>query len=631
LISAEFPCILANVKAYLVLALIIAAFVAHSVSLSFTQDDAFISYRYVRNFLAGEGLVFNPGERVEGYTNFLWIIILAAITKLGGDMILASKILGVASGCAALILLYMLSVVLLRAMPALKDSGKGNRFHWLLPLLPPALLASNGAFAYWSISGLETSFFVAAVLLSAYLYLTGRALAVLAAALATLIRPEGALVFAVIVGHMLLAGSGSTRGRLKACLGYVAGFAVLTAPFLVFRILYYHDIFPNPFYAKTGLSIEYVKSGLAYFWLFLREYGLWGAVYLMPLAFYRKLGTKGTFVLAVLYVYTLYVILIGGDVLRANRFFLPIAPFAYIGFVLGVASLYSRLGRQNLRTLLLALTTAGFASVTFFVPRASLLYIRMAETSLSSKMEGYATCLKQAFGNDFTLAATTIGVVSYVTDVRVIDMLGLTDRYIAKHPENVPGIASTWRERTFNTRYVLSQNPDVILFSTGMRPSAPAEKALFLSSEFRQNYYTYYLGKILGAVYKRKGPYAKEDVLYHDPAFVDLFSEALYLAYKVSNFPAAVDKIEEVVQIGPKDFARAYECLGTFQFHLGNTGGAETSARKAVDIDDYSVEAHHLLETLYRARGDTASAMRERARVLAIDPQRYDRPSPTPD
>ena len=45
----------------------------------FLTDDAFISFRYVRNLLAGHGLVFNPGEYVEGYTNFLWILELAAL------------------------------------------------------------------------------------------------------------------------------------------------------------------------------------------------------------------------------------------------------------------------------------------------------------------------------------------------------------------------------------------------------------------------------------------------------------------------------------------------------------------------------------------------------------------------
>ena len=45
----------------------------------FLTDDAFISFRYVRNLLEGHGLVFNPGERVEGYSNFLWVLELAAL------------------------------------------------------------------------------------------------------------------------------------------------------------------------------------------------------------------------------------------------------------------------------------------------------------------------------------------------------------------------------------------------------------------------------------------------------------------------------------------------------------------------------------------------------------------------
>ena len=45
----------------------------------FLTDDAFISFRYVRNLLEGHGLVFNPGEYVEGYTNFLWILELVAL------------------------------------------------------------------------------------------------------------------------------------------------------------------------------------------------------------------------------------------------------------------------------------------------------------------------------------------------------------------------------------------------------------------------------------------------------------------------------------------------------------------------------------------------------------------------
>lgn len=53
----------------------------------FVQDDAFISFRYAANLIAGHGLVFNPGERVEGYTNFLWTALMAIPHALGIDPI----------------------------------------------------------------------------------------------------------------------------------------------------------------------------------------------------------------------------------------------------------------------------------------------------------------------------------------------------------------------------------------------------------------------------------------------------------------------------------------------------------------------------------------------------------------
>jgi tetratricopeptide (TPR) repeat protein len=266
----------------------------------------------------------------------------------------------------------------------------------------------------------------------------------------------------------------------------------------------------------------------------------------------------------------------------------------------------------------------GFAVLSFFLPRSYVLSTRKFEVGLYAKMVGYSQSLRHSFGQGFTLAATTIGAVSYLTDVTVIDMLGLTDRYIAKHPESIPGLASTWKERTFNTEYVLSRDPDVILFSTGMRPSAPAEKALFLSSKFRQNYYLYFLGEILGTVYKKKGTYSGENAVFPDPTFVDLYAEAIRLTYKQSGFAAALDKLEEVTRLGPKDFARAYEFAGTCYLRLGKTETAEGFARRATEMDDYCVEAHHLLETVYRARGDSAAARQERAKVMAYNPERYD-------
>ena len=55
-------------------------------SIAWTCDDAWISFRYARNFVEGLGLVFNPGERVEGYTNFSWTLLAALGIHLGAGV-----------------------------------------------------------------------------------------------------------------------------------------------------------------------------------------------------------------------------------------------------------------------------------------------------------------------------------------------------------------------------------------------------------------------------------------------------------------------------------------------------------------------------------------------------------------
>ena len=60
----------------------------------FIQDDAFISFQYARNLVEGNGLTFNPGERVEGYTNFLWTLLISAGVAIGAEPILWSYVLG---------------------------------------------------------------------------------------------------------------------------------------------------------------------------------------------------------------------------------------------------------------------------------------------------------------------------------------------------------------------------------------------------------------------------------------------------------------------------------------------------------------------------------------------------------
>ena len=62
-------------------------FIRNMLAYDYLSDDAFITMRYARNFAQGLGLVFNPGERVEGFTSFLWTIILAVPRLFNQDMV----------------------------------------------------------------------------------------------------------------------------------------------------------------------------------------------------------------------------------------------------------------------------------------------------------------------------------------------------------------------------------------------------------------------------------------------------------------------------------------------------------------------------------------------------------------
>ena len=588
---------------------IVAIFVVQSLSLNFTQDDAFISYRYVKNFLNGHGLVFNPKERVEGYTNFLWIIILSIFAKFGLDIIVVSKILGVASGCIALFLLYKISTLFFQKRNRSPDSVLA----WFFTLSPSLLLASNSAFAYWSISGLESAFFVMTVLLSVYFYLTNQRLMIVSSALSTLIRPEGALLFVIIMLHKLFF----KKDKLKDCLFSLAGFTILLLPFLIFKIFYYGDILPNSFYAKTGFSLEYIKSGLEYFWIFLKHYGLWGILYLLPIVFYKSLDDKQKLFLLFAYIYTFYVILIGGDVLKVHRFFLPVLPFLYLFYTFSIGRLFLMFKKRSLAILSSMSLIFLLSALAFFIPHQWIKGVRKNELGLVKKMEFLAKSLGENYGSDFSIAASTIGALSYYLDAKVIDMLGLTDKYISRHPEIVPGMISSWKERKFNTQYLLSLDPDFILFSTERKPSAPAERALFLNSKFRENYYliAFVKGNILLSIFKRKGPYLKENRIFKDIEFVNLYNDAFNLQ-QADNYQGAIEKLKMVAQIGPSDFPWVYELMGEQYYLLNDYSESEKYLRKAIEMDDYCVPAHFYLLQIYQKKNMGLEAEREKEKFI---------------
>ena len=96
-----------TVKRFLPIVPALLLYASLAVYLNMIQDDAFISYRCVANYLNGHGLVFNIDERIEGYTNFGWVTFLSLLGALKIDYLLASRIVGALFGAGIIVVTYL--------------------------------------------------------------------------------------------------------------------------------------------------------------------------------------------------------------------------------------------------------------------------------------------------------------------------------------------------------------------------------------------------------------------------------------------------------------------------------------------------------------------------------------------
>ena len=132
-------------------AVVLVFFVAEFTQPIVQADDAFISYRYALNLARGHGLVFNPGEYVEGFTNLLWTLMVAALIRVGAHAPAAGQALSIVFGSASLVVLH---IYVRRFLP--------RRLAWFAAAAPVAMLASN-SFACW----MSTAFYVCCAALKA--------------------------------------------------------------------------------------------------------------------------------------------------------------------------------------------------------------------------------------------------------------------------------------------------------------------------------------------------------------------------------------------------------------------------------------------------------------------------------
>jgi len=244
----------------------------------FLTDDAYIAFRYVHNHIAGYGLVWNPPpfRPVEGYTSFLWVVLLEGVWRVTGvEPPDSANRLSLAFGCATLVLAGLM--VLRMRLPAPLARRR-------LAFLALVLLGTvaNRTFLAWLSSGLETALFNFCLTLWVFCVLGRRSqrraswyLGVTASAtLAALTRPDGVLAVLATLALLALDPLDPERRPLPRRRVLVLSLPLLGSPIhFLWRRSFYGEWLPNTWYAKAGEP--WPEAGVRYLASFVVEYALW--------------------------------------------------------------------------------------------------------------------------------------------------------------------------------------------------------------------------------------------------------------------------------------------------------------------------------------------------------------------
>ncbi len=398
-------------SSWLTVALVVAVFAALVFSFGLSiHDDAFISFRYARNLADGHGLVFNPGERVEGYTNFSWTVLFAAVMALGLNPLSAAPVLGVLAGAGALVATGAL----------VRPAGRAG-------IVGLVVLGTNASFALEAAQGLETCLFSA--LVGAAVVLRCRELdggrvggAGLICGLAVLTRPEGALVFAILEGVPWVMRSTTVRERLPSALGFAACFV----PHMAFRVSFYGDVVPNTFHAKVS-GVEHGDP--TYVLAFLKRHTAWVALAVVGAwVELRRARVRGAMLIALCAAWFAYQLYVGGDYKPSFRFLAPVfVPLAALA-ASAVAWAGTRLGHRVAIAAALAALVGQDAVMTW---PSHQWYASEHRRMMDERLLAGAF-LREHYGPDVWVATHSIGAVPYASMQPTIDMWGLTDAHIAR-------------------------------------------------------------------------------------------------------------------------------------------------------------------------------------------------------
>lgn len=457
----------------------------------FISDDSLISLRYASRLLEGDGLTWTDGKPVEGYSNLLWIFLVAFFGILGVDLIDAARILGILG------MLTIMSSVLY--WYTIKNH---LRVIWF-PLTIALLFLSLGApIAVWAIGGLETPLHGALIAISIPLMYsiiesedTKKTLFLsFILALLCITRLDGPIFTIANTACFFILGWFCRRKRLVSNSLLILLFPVLFyVGQIVFRLYYYGELIPNTALVKITPSLYHFLNGSMYLvsgLMALFPFSILAIGALIVMIFLPETRAKSIYLLTILAMWSAYIIFIGGDIFPAHRHFIPLIVVFAFALVEGANIVVNRIIKLPSHIYFSILI---FLGLILFIPYIHIQFTNVQnQRAIRERWEWdgkeIGLLLKNAFSaKSPRLAVTAAGCLPYWSELPALDMLGLNDYYLPRNPPENIGSGLLGHELG-DGKYVLSRKPDIIIFHVGSKPVFRSGKELEKMPEFHKLY-----------------------------------------------------------------------------------------------------------------------------------------------
>lgn len=413
-------------------------------------DDDYIVYRYAQNLVAGEGLVFNAGERFEGFTTPLWVFLHAGWQALGGSSPTFAVGLGVIAWVAC---------VALASGHAARSKG---------PVWPAWWLAAAPALAWHAHAGLGTTLMGLALLVAWWEYERRPWGAGLALAVACALRQE----FVLFVLPLLLAAPRARR------IPFALPSLVVLVGWTAFRWIYYGMLLPTTYATKKLPVVADLGYGLSYLTDATWNLGWAGLLAVLILRAARERDRLRWAWTAGILLHSAYVLWVGGDFMVLSRFFVPVFPLL-------VCMVWPR--RLERAVWVPAVGLAGVLVLQWnqFGPHEESRSTRlMIQQGFKQRWARLGFHFRDLAPPDTRVALSPIGAFGWASRLPIVDILGLTNDSVVDVEPNLEFIRVKGHHRA-NFDWVMEQRPEYVILGNGVR----AEDGTFTINPWERGFY----------------------------------------------------------------------------------------------------------------------------------------------